>query len=65
MVKEKTDLLEYIENLISTQVNRIRTEDSSPKNSMLYFGILLESKDLVDAILKMLKIFSQFKTVKK
>lgn len=64
LIQEKSHLFAYIEQLINSQVNRIRTEESSPKNSTLYFGILLESKDLVDAVLKMLELFAKFKVEK-
>lgn len=65
LIKEKSKLFIYIEELINAQVTRIRTEDSSPKNTTLYFGILLESKDLVDAILKMLELFGKFEIEKR
>lgn len=64
LIQEKEQLYEYIESLINIQVNRIRTEESSPKNSTLYFGILLESKDLVEAVLKMLELFRKFRVEK-
>lgn len=64
LIREKSKLFNYIEELINAQVTRIRTEDSSPKNTTLYFGILLESKDLVDAILKMLELFGKFQIEK-
>lgn len=65
LIREKSKLFNYIEELINAQVTRIRTEDSSPKNTTLYFGILLESKDLVDAILKMLELFGKFQIEKR
>ena len=34
---------------IEAQVNRTRTEESSPKNTTLYFSLLLETKDLLNA----------------
>lgn len=61
MISEKTHLFYHIEKLINTQVNRIRKEETSPKNSTLYLSILLESKDMVDAILKMLELYGQFR----
>jgi len=64
LIEEKYQLFHHIEKLINTQVNRIRTEESSPKNSTLYFGILLESKDLVEAVLKMLELFRKFRVEK-
>ncbi len=50
---------EYIYNSvqekIQKQVERTRTEESSPKNTTLYFSILLETKDLLDAAFDLLE----------
>lgn len=40
---------------IEKQVARTRTVESSPKNTTLYFSILLETKDLVTAIMNLLE----------
>ncbi|PID68307.1 MAG: phosphate:sodium symporter [Flavobacteriia bacterium] len=63
LLVEKTSLFTYIEDLINNQVKRIRVEETSPKNAKLYFSILLETKDLVDAFLKMIELFTNFKKV--
>ena len=34
---------------------RTRTEESSPKNTTLYFGLLLETKDLLTATMNLLE----------
>ena len=47
---QKEDLLALISNKIDIQITRTRTEESSPKNTTLYFNLLLESKDLVKSI---------------
>ena len=39
-----------ITEMIDEQISRTRTEESSPKNTTLYFSILLETKDLVTAV---------------
>lgn len=52
-------LLEKISNLIEKEVGLIRTSETSPKNTKLYFDLLLESKDLVETTIEMLE---QFKT---
>jgi phosphate/sulfate permease len=56
------DLLEIkktINNSLNTnieaQVNRTRTEESSPKNTTLYFSLLLETKDLLNATASLLE----------
>jgi hypothetical protein len=40
---------------IDAQVKRTRTEESSPKNTTLYFSLLLETKDLLNATTGLLK----------
>jgi hypothetical protein len=38
-------------------VARTRTEESSPKNTTLYFSLLLESKDLISAMMNLLELY--------
>ncbi|MEN8137951.1 MAG: inorganic phosphate transporter [Bacteroidota bacterium] len=56
----------YIQNdvtkLVEKQITRIKTEESSPKNSMLYFSILLETKDLIEATWSLLQLYHDFYT---
>lgn len=56
----KQELLEHVSESIDRQVNRIRTEDSSKKNSILYFGILVETKDLITSIMDLLDLYQGF-----
>ena len=42
---------------IDRQVSRTRTEESSPKNTTLYFSILMESKDLITAMMDLLELY--------
>lgn len=53
-------LLTKVSGLIQKQIDRIRTSETSPKNTKLYFGILLESKDLVTATINLLELFKQY-----
>ena len=62
LISNKGHLFAYIEELINNQVTRIKKEETSPKNSKLYFSILLETKDLLEAFLKMLGLFDIYKT---
>lgn len=52
----KKQTIKSIDNKINAQVDRTRNEDESPKNSRLYFSILLESKTLVDAVYNLVEI---------
>lgn len=65
IINDKQDLFNDVSNSIEKQVSRIRTEESSPKNSTLYFGILLETKDLINAIMNLLYLYEEFNTASK
>ena len=43
----KNDAIEVIDSKISTQIERTRQEEISPKNTTLYFNFLIRSKDLI------------------
>ena len=57
---EKQALLKYVSNSIEKQVTRIRQEESSPKNTTLYFSILLETQDLITALMSLLQTYEEF-----
>jgi Na+/phosphate symporter len=56
----KQEIFDYVSESLDKQISRIRTEESSPKNSSLYFGILLETKDLISALMSLLQLFHDF-----
>ncbi|MFD1094198.1 inorganic phosphate transporter [Salegentibacter chungangensis] len=60
ILAEKQQLLDYVSELIQKQINRIRTSESSPKNTKLYFGLLLETKDLISSTMSLLQLFQEF-----
>ena len=57
---EKQALLNDVSSSIEKQVARIRTDETSPKNTTLYFSVLLETKDLVGALLNLLQTYQEF-----
>ncbi|MDG1527686.1 MAG: inorganic phosphate transporter [Polaribacter sp.] len=57
---EKQALLNDVSESIEKQVARIRTDETSPKNTTLYFSVLLETKDLVGALLNLLQTYQEF-----
>ena len=65
IITEKQVLFIAVSNSIEKQVSRIRTEESSPKNSTLYFGILLETKDLINALMSILQLYEEYNIVSK
>jgi len=60
ILTEKRELLAYVSDSIEKQVARIRAEESSPKNTTLYFSILLETQDLISALMSMLQLYQEF-----
>jgi len=55
ILNQETQLFNKISNKVEKQIARTRKEESSPRNTTLYFGILLESKDLVKAYINLLE----------
>ena len=54
VLSRKEELITLISEKITTQIDRTRTEEESPKNTSLYFNILLETKDLVTSIMNLM-----------
>ena len=60
IIKEKNQLLIDVSESVEKQVARIRTDETSPKNTTLYFSILLETKDLIKALMSLLETYEEF-----
>lgn len=54
IIAQKEELVMFISEKINAQIDRTRTEESSPKNTTLYFNILLETKDLLKSIMSLM-----------
>ncbi|NRD18891.1 inorganic phosphate transporter [Winogradskyella eckloniae] len=52
---ERSDVYGLVKEKIQKQVERTRSEESSPKNTTLYFSLLLETKDLLAATMNLLE----------
>lgn len=55
ILNDKKVVYDLINEKIEKQIGRTRTEESSPKNTTLYFGLLIETKDLLDATMNLLE----------
>jgi len=55
VLNNKQELFDMVSQKIETQIARTRTEESSPKNTTLYFSLLLETKDLLTATMNLLE----------
>ena len=58
LLGQKKDLYDNVTEKIQKQVSRTRSEESSPKNTTLYFGLLLETKDLIEEIMNLLDLYN-------
>jgi phosphate/sulfate permease len=54
ILTRKERAFEDISEMIHKQIVRTRTEESSPKNTTLYFSLLMETKDLVTALINLM-----------
>ena len=57
ILDKKQELYDRVSEKITKQIARTREEDSSPKNTTLYFSILLETKDLITATINLLQLY--------
>lgn len=58
IIEEKKELLSEVQSAIQTQVERTREKEStSPKNTTLYFVVLIEIKDLMQACIDVLNLY--------
>ena len=53
----KKDFSDLVNTKIEKQVARTRTEESSPKNTRLYFTMLTESRDMIKATMDLLELY--------
>lgn len=55
----KEELLGILDQKINKQVERTRSDESSPKNTALYFSLLLETKDLLLATMNLIETYDK------
>lgn len=60
LIKERDAIQSHINVLLDKQIDRIRTSESSSKNSRLYFSILLETNELLSSTFKLLRLHTEF-----
>ncbi len=62
VLARKTEVETLLSDKIEKQIDRTRSEESSPKNTTLYFNILLETKDLASGIMNLMEeYYSSYK----
>ena len=61
LIKDVGAIKDEISELIEKQIRDIRTTESSPKNTKLYFSLLLETRVLTRSIINLMTLFKEFK----
>lgn len=64
LIADKQVLFEKLDQKIQKQVDRTRSDESSPKNTALYFSLLLETKDLLTATMNLLETYDQHANIR-
>jgi phosphate/sulfate permease len=59
ILNEKAEVYALVKEKIQIQVERTRTEESSPKNTTLYFSLLLETKDLINVTMTLIEEYHE------
>jgi len=59
ILDSKIKLLNSLGEKVNNQISRTKSEESSPKNTTLYFNILTESSDLIKATMSMLELYNE------
>ena len=62
VINKKQELYSSLKQKIDIQISRTKKDESSPKNTTLYFSILIESKDLVEKTMNLLEMYSASKS---
>jgi len=57
LIVSKQGLYDQVNQKIEKQVARTRLDESSPKNTALYFSLLSETKDLLNATMNLLELY--------
>lgn len=64
VIKKKETLQKSINILLDKQIDDIRTSENSPKNTKLYFSILLETNEMISSTFKLLRLHKEFEEFK-
>lgn len=57
IIKRNNKLIDFLNEKIDIQVSRTKNEESSPKNTTLYFSLLIETKEMIKNTIILLKLY--------
>ena len=55
IIRSKRELLALVDAKIDRQVKRTKDDEQSPKNTTLYFSLLLETRDLIETTMQVVE----------
>ena len=58
LLNNKEQRIAEISEKVQKQIARTRTEESSPKNTSLHFSLLMETRDLLVAVMNLLELYN-------
>ena len=62
IIEKKQTLLDNVSESLGKQIDRIRTVETSAKNTTLHFGIIMESKDLIMALINLSELINSIQS---
>jgi phosphate/sulfate permease len=63
LIKQRDDILVYLENMEIAQIKRIKTREVNTRNSVLYFNTITETKNMLLHAINLIKSHRDFMTV--
>ena len=57
VLERKQEFIDFLEDKIDIQISRTKKEESSPKNTTLYFSLLIETKEMIENTMSLLELY--------
>ena len=57
ILERKQEFVDFLEEKIDIQISRTKKEESSPKNTTLYFSLLIETKEMRENTMSLLELY--------
>ena len=57
ILERKQEFVDFLEDKIDIQISRTKKEESSPKNTTLYFSLLIETKEMIENTMSLLELY--------
>ena len=57
ILERKQEFVDFLEEKMDIQISRTKKEESSPKNTTLYFSLLIETKEMIENTMSLLELY--------